>query len=554
MARKKRERIAVLDAETDPFKFNREPKPFAWGLMWDGFYKEFWGEDCTDQLLEFLQDESDLLIYIHNGGKFDVHFFIKHLDENVKMIGPRIAECSLFGGRVKIRDSYCIIPLPLSAGDKGEIDYDIMESEKRYIPKNKKLISEYLRQDCVALLNWVNRFREEFGNSLTLGGCTFKLLPSFDYEVQKTFDEKYDSQMRDFFYGGRVQAFKVGAFGPDAALKYYDIQSAYPFGMVHDHWYDYSFVTSSTLPEGENGSWFAVIEGVSKGALPFRGKNKTYYPDDDVIRRYNACGWEINTALELGLLEITSVIKVFKPLFKKSLKTFIEHYYTKKLQAEIDGDRDTRTFAKLAMNVPYGKLAQDARKFKDYRITEPGQRVEGGGWELEEMTPHLWIHSRPSPQTTFFNVATSASITSFVRAYLLKAIHSSENVLYCDTDSIICSKFGARVGKNLGDWDCEEPRVIEAYIACRKMYAIKSIKSFSWPSLLKRVPKTKTKTASKGVRLSFDEIKNGVKYGGQIEWRSIAPNFNIKREVKFSERVIDFSDIEKNTCTTPDIL
>ena len=70
MPRKKQPlKIAVIDAETDPFKHGRIPKPFAWGFFDGTQYADFWGPTATDQLLDFLECYPDpLVIFAHNGG------------------------------------------------------------------------------------------------------------------------------------------------------------------------------------------------------------------------------------------------------------------------------------------------------------------------------------------------------------------------------------------------------------------------------------------------------------------------------------------------------
>jgi hypothetical protein len=53
--RKKVERrIAVIDAETDPFLHGRKPQVFAWGFFDGETYRDFWGPDATAQLVDYL--------------------------------------------------------------------------------------------------------------------------------------------------------------------------------------------------------------------------------------------------------------------------------------------------------------------------------------------------------------------------------------------------------------------------------------------------------------------------------------------------------------------
>ncbi len=554
MARKKK-RIGVIDCETDPFKYLREPKPFSWGFYDGSRYVDFWGEDCTRDLLSFLSDEEDLILYAHNGGKFDFFYLLTALDADLSIIDGRIAKATLFDGRIELRDSWLILPLKLATYKKTEISYEKFERECR--EKHKQEILNYLRDDCVNLYEWVNRFIEEFGNSLTLAGAAFKQLKKTGYDVGNTYDG-YDQQFRHFYFGGRVQCFKVGAFKGE--YLYIDINSSYPYAMMFDHWYGNAFVEGSKIPDGENGSYFAEIKAVSKGALPFRDPtdNKLYFPDDDQERTYCATGWEIMAGLETGTLKINKVIASYYPLFKRNFKEYVDKFFALKNQAKINGDSTLYEFAKLMLNACYGKLGQDGRNFEKFNILNYGDIPEvGDGYEDKHIwTPYAntvtgqYIWSRPDPQYRFYNVATAGSITGFARAELWRAICLSKDALYCDSDSIICKQTKVKMDPNkLGHWDVEA-RPVEVYIAQRKVYALKMANG-------------DTKAVSKGVRLSYDEIREGVLSGVNITKSRDNPSFSmagLKYIEKngseyggrfFNPKTIDFKNINKNTVTTP---
>ena len=141
MARK----IAVADCETDPFMPGRIPKPFAWGYYDGEQYQEF---RSTLEFVEFLK-EQPVICYAHNGGKFDWHFILQELEpyDDIMVISGRIAKCNI--GLAECRDSYNILPVPLSAYKKDDIDYAIMEEDERDKPENSEKISAYLKSDCV---------------------------------------------------------------------------------------------------------------------------------------------------------------------------------------------------------------------------------------------------------------------------------------------------------------------------------------------------------------------------------------------------------------------
>lgn len=547
MAKQKPKRVITLDAETDPFLYGRVPEPFVWGLYDGETYLYFWGDDCTAQLIEYLQDESDVILYAHNGGKFDFFFLLPYLDPDLFLINGRIAKASLNDGAIELRDSWLILPLPLAAHSKDEIDYALMERGER--DRNKNAILRYLKKDVVSLYDWVMNFRDQFGGGLTLAGSAFSQLKKTNYPVTHTYDE-YDAQFRNFYFGGRVQCFDVGHFsGP---LKYVDINSAYPKAMTFLHWCGGDFLEHLKIPEpDQNGSWFALIDAQSSGALPFRHDGKLFFPDDNTVRRYWASGWEINAGLETGTLKIKKVVTVFKPKKLHDFTEYVNHFFEMKASAEVERNQHEkyseawiywnarREFAKLMLNSCYGKFGQDGRDFKKFRLCDYGEfPTDFNDWVIHAETDFLkTIFERPDPVDRFYNVATAASITAYVRSFLWRNICASEGVLYCDTDSIICREFGGTISSKLGDWGLEA-NLTDAYIAQRKMYALLTEDG-------------NPKVASKGVRLTFDQIKQGVISGENIVSEKDAPAFSLQYGPRFFKRKTDFQNLNKNACNNP---
>ena len=96
--------IATLDLETDPFLHGRVPIPFAAGIYDGENYHDFWGKDCIAQMLDFLKNyPGKLLIYAHNGGKFDYWYLSHALSDPIMLIDSRIVKASLY--HHEIRDS-----------------------------------------------------------------------------------------------------------------------------------------------------------------------------------------------------------------------------------------------------------------------------------------------------------------------------------------------------------------------------------------------------------------------------------------------------------------
>ena len=66
--------IAAADCETDPFEHgDMSIRPFIWGYFDGGNYYEFLS---TLEFVKFCREkiDSETIIYLHNGGKFDLQF------------------------------------------------------------------------------------------------------------------------------------------------------------------------------------------------------------------------------------------------------------------------------------------------------------------------------------------------------------------------------------------------------------------------------------------------------------------------------------------------
>lgn len=141
-------------------------------------------------------------------------------------------------------------------------------------------------------------------------------------------------------------------------------------------------------------------------------------------------------------------------------------------------------------------------------------------------------------QKRFYNLATAASITGFVRAYLWRAISAIRRqgglVIYCDTDCVVFSGIeprdtGLQIGSNLGEWSSEGV-MRSGGVAGRKLYAFLN-------SELDKNANEKWKTASKGARLSPDEIMQ-VARGETVVYQQAAPVYSLRKEPQTMERRI----------------
>lgn len=536
-SRKESVKIAVIDFETDPFLFGRVPKPFAAGFYDGEIYKEFWGDNCAEYLVDFISTlESKHIIYAHNGGKFDFFYLLPWLNNPLKLINGRIAKAG-FVGNHELRDSYSIIPIPLKAYQKDDIDYGVFERDKR--EKYKADILHYLAKDCEYLYSLVLAFNERFGSKLTIGGTAISKLR--ELHPFPAGNEAHDTKFRPFYFGGRVQCFETGII--KGKFKIFDVNSMYPDRMknvVHPVGRGYACPINPRINSNGNligfgaRPYFAHIVANNRGAFPTRLKSGL----DFTIPKgeFFTTSHEIQTAIKFGLADIKQVICAFVPQQLISFGEYVDKYSDEKIKAKKSGDKITEIFSKLLLNSAYGKFAQNPDNYYDYKIIgDIGElsREEWAEWDLFETHGDYQIWRKKSNAKSYFDVATAASITGASRAKLLEGLALSQRPIYCDTDSIICEDFaGETDDSKLGAWKCEG-EADRVAIAGKKLYA-----AFSGSECIK--------LASKGVRLSGNDVVK-ICRGETLEWANQAPSFSLSHAPNFVHRKISrkFVDVKK---------
>lgn len=569
--------ICTMDTETDPFRYGRIPQPFTLGFYNGSGYYEFIGEEdrdpltCVDQFVDYLNtldddEKENLIVYTHNGGKFDFFFFLKYIDKgSITAINSRIVKCKIAG--VEFRDSYTIYPMSLASYEKEKFDYNRMEKSERYKYENIRVILKYQKSDCINLYKLVTRFINRFGDVLTVSSAAFKQLKLTGYEINNT-NKNYDEKYRPYYYGGRTEVFNPGVF--KKKVEYYDINSAYPHAMLSKHPHGNETLKLKKLPKN-NKMYFARIKAISHGALPFRDdRGRLIFPNDketNTVREYFVTSWEIEAGIKTNTLEIIEIIEVIQHKKQANFKTYVDKFFKEKSEAKENENKLSEIFCKLMLNSAYGKFALDPRKYTHVEISEVGNipnelldsyerfgvtnmhdfisafisdeklkeceietLINISKYKISLQHPDITIWERPDPNNRFYNTATAASITGYVRAVMWETINKCEGVIYCDTDSIMSDKFNGEKSDELGAWKLE-CNFDELYVGGKKLYSghIKGTKysdSENW------------KTACKGARLTHLEILEIVRDNKSIKWCNDAPSFSLKNQTKFIDRTI----------------
>lgn len=524
--RKSRSRpIATIDAETDPFVHGRLPEAFLWDI-WDGS-THYTFEHVSD-VIHFLRDK-EWVVYAHNGGKFDYHMtgFLAELEpwSEIMLINGRLAKFKI--GACEFRDSYNILPIPLAAYKKEEIDYAWFERSVR--GQHMDAIRHYLHKDTEYLFTLVSSFRERYGSGLTLAGSAMKVWQEQSHIDAPKSSRGFYNAMSGFYYGGRVDTFHVGMI--DKPFRLCDINSAYPYAMLHEHPLSVAStgckpaITDPIIPHS-----LYSVRGTSEGAWPVRVKNGVSFPIARKARDFQITGWELAAGIETGTACVHDIHCRIDFDETVNFTKYIHHFYDmKKASAK---ESPEYIFAKLFMNSLSGKFGANPEHYSNFTVCEPKfiTAAMNDGYEFAGELGAWAVLKSPleDAQMRYYNVATAASITGFVRAYLWRHIcmvrKAGGEVLYCDTDSIAFTgdiPSGFRMDKELGGWSLDG-EFRRGGVAGKKLYAFEK-HTGGW------------KTGCKGVRITPHEILR-ICQGETVTYKRDAPSYGYGKKPSFVVR------------------
>lgn len=533
------------DLETDPFSAGEIPKAFAAGVLTPGGdYREFWGRNCVFKAVAFMLANPGRY-YAHNGGRFDLDYVLRcgaldFEESEIVRVGGRCVKIQL--GDLDLRDSFSLLPVALAKLGTGKKEIEIWKMERKHRKKHRAEIMEYLRSDCFSLVAALEKFFDRFGDNLTLAGAAWSTARNeFGIRTDSLSPEE-DAELRRFYFGGRVQCFESGRV--EGPLELFDINSAYPFAMLSEHFAGLGWRTEKRIPKTP-GPWFVEFTGeaeglpwIDGGALSFAGRRGTFF----------ATGWEFHAARA----KVTGECLVYRPDETITFTDYIRHFFAEKAAAKESGDATGELFAKLMLNSLYGKFGQNPAKYRESILVPLADACDGDDWEVvyESEEAGYGILERPIPsdklQWSYKHVGVSTSITGFVRAMLAKEISRCRRPVYCDTDSLLCGEFRGKTGKELGQWK-REGAVDLAFIAGKKMYAL-HLSGHPWTVRKKKTDdvfvsgkgwtsRDGWKVATKGIGREMtveDLIK--ISEGGTVEIARTAPTFSIKNEPRFIKR------------------
>lgn len=542
--------IYTMDIETDPFKRDQVPVPFIIGL-YDGLEMRYFEgdskEDCVSKMRCALED-GELepgIVYMHNGGRFDFFYLLDLFEGRTMIIGSRIVRAFMPIGnnhrkqaklqRFEFRDSYAIMPFPLAEYQKDKIDIEILDRKNRNLPGNMEKIRSYLKGDCVYLWELCMGFQQEFGDFKTIASAAFHQLTSFHKYDQLPLSQDVELRSK-FYFGGRVQCFEKGIIKKPITI--YDVNSMYPYVMdtyfhpvswcaaQDDKLHGWDIFTGEFTKE-KLKTFFLTVEGENLGAFPQRaGDGSVDFTGGHGV--YHVTIHEFLAAMQLDRFKLRRILAAYSFSDYARFHLFVDHFYKKREKAKATGDKMHSLFYKYILNSAYGKFGLNPENYFNWQVTKTSDPPKGNYWELDSVTQgKYYVWKQPNQlRWNVKNIGTAASITGAARSLLLRAVSTSDSVLYCDTDSIICTNFagGAIDDKKLGAWKQEGTGVLAA-IAGKKMYAIFDTDG------------TCIKHANKGVDLTPEEIRAVAEGQEILTWRD-APTFKRDGSAVFIHRTV----------------
>jgi len=516
--------VGVLDFETDPFLAGRIPYPFACGIYFsENDYKALWEPNIIDKTVELLHSLPACILYAHNGGKFDFQYMVEFANSGeIEIRNGRITRMNI--GKVELFDTWPLMPFPLAEYQKTKIDYRKFEKNRR--AKNRKEITRYMLDDCRDLLTLVTTFKQIVGDKDTIAAAAFHQMKLLGIEILNQ-NETHDEMFRPFFFGGHCEAYEKGIF--KGKFQLFDINSAYPFAMMFNHPTGADYKCSNRLPKKLNGCFVRCIAD-SDGAFPLRNDDGSLGFPITKNQEFCVTGWEITAALQTKTARIKSVLECWRSEHEITFAPYVNKFFPLKAEAKAAGDTIHYLAYKYLTNSGYGKFAQNPRDFRDYLLAPYGENIDGYEWETDFGSLSLW--GKPSYDGFgFYDVATAASITGFVRAMFWRSVVGSKRVLYGDTDSRLGIGSQEPLGIALGQWkiepcpECKRTEIItDALIGGKKLYAMR----YSCGHKVIR---------SKGARLTWGDMLD-ICHGKSVKWTNAAPTFSTVRGPHFIERTI----------------
>jgi hypothetical protein len=467
-------------------------------------FEYFKDKDCVKEFVDKYMTHSyrGYVFYAHFGSIFDFPIILNELnkrDFNIYPImkGSKIIKMIIsdkFNHRWYFCDSSALLGFSLDDLTKTfNVEYKklhVVEKNESYDRNLYKLylkdpdtVIEYLEHDCIGLYEVLDKFKKEILNiggdlGLTIASTSLKTFTR-SYQKKPFFmcSKTMNDELRNAYFGGRTEIFRMIAPVKDDYYYYYDINSLYPFVMKK---YPYP-ISRPIVINNPDTLIYMENDGITNAkvnaptdlyipVLPAKIKLKSDNKLMFVVGEFS--GWWDNHLLRKAR-EIGYTIDPIKSYIFESdyiFKEFVDDFY--KIKQNAESGTPMYLIAKLLMNSLYGKYGQrqisesmikdpdpDKEKYtiKDFDIETGWARVEEEG-KGKAYLPQIAIHVTAMAQLWLYES-------------LEKIVDKGYKLFYCDTDSITTDYGGFDDSKMLGEWKLEK-RISSGYFVLPKTYKL----------------------------------------------------------------------------------
>ena len=512
---KKREIIAA-DFETFITENNGANEHVVYAIGWQNIYSlekeiiyiekndDVWYSsfELISTFMDSLFKMKSPIVYFHNMSGFDGIFILKWAklhgwSNKVKILSRDSIILKIKILNVEFRDSYRIMPSSLdslakSLLNESKLDFNhgninciedclnMKDKVEKYLTKDVDILSRVIRKSSKNLFNEFNVSLFDHLTTASLSLAIYKLTnKKYIESIEQSKDEK-DKFIRKGYNGGLCNL-----MFPDLKNGYhYDVNSLYPFIM-----------STCKMPIGE-GFWVNSINNFEeiKDMFGFiEVEVKTEYPCLAVdynnkglitpIGKFS--GTFFSEELKFALKNGCEIIKFKKALvFKEKrviFKKFINHIYSKRIQAKKRKNRVNEYNLKLIMNSLYGRFGlgtdlsiltfinnEDYPIYEYiYKIVQYNSKLGFLSFTIEDIDKskslfNIWcsnerisgkdkdelfkkiIGKHLNNSSAYRAVQISAAISSYARIKMMEDIRYCEKlnikVHYIDTDSLFVDK------------------------------------------------------------------------------------------------------------------
>jgi hypothetical protein len=442
---------------------------------------QWYGKSCINDFLNYLinlKTKKILNLYAHNGGKFDIKCILNDilkLKEYLHVHNIIYQDNSITllhiksnNGEILFKDSFRLFSCSLhklceSFNIKNKKTVFNHDKIKDYIIDEEILneSKEYNKLDCTSLYECLlifstfiyDKYNINITKTLSASGLSKKIFTT-NYLKENTIcllDKKEDKFIREGYYGGRTECFKIGIF--EGPLYYYDFTSLYPYvGTLNmlpvGEPIEISNITIEEIIKDTSYVYFLNCK-VTKNydGIPLLGikrKSKYIFPDlinpTEIKALFSS---EIIYAHKLGY--IIQPIKGYKFLRGSPLKDF----YTDLFKNKSESQGSIKNMWKIIINSGYGFFGLRTSNKKSLKISDSileeykKYLLDGKLINYKNESGYNIMYIEDDITSRVVNVAIASAITSLARCRLYSTINKVTKeggiVYYCDTDSIVCN-------------------------------------------------------------------------------------------------------------------